>query len=786
MEFNGIKYEILYSNQLTKKNKTWKDGYMTYFQKGNRAYLYDENNKKIDSLYGIRSNPELDEEIKFDKHVVLPQTIIQDAPNINNSIKQNNETNNKKDSEISSKKIPILRKTISKRININNNNNNKMSSKTRSISQLLSLFNPSKTVPQDNENNNEIKESESIEFQDSIDIDDDILFNTNVSEYQLLFRKAIIESIQIELTKLSMKYRSLPFLNEPSYRSNGINYYSECILTRFQPVFLKYKKKNNNCNYLLTLARKEKSSSYSKDDIWVISLNKNFEKNTTFLAKSVFYGPNGNSAVEVEPISKDDIEISKYLTNSKKPIFNVFAIRAININTEEIILSNLKSNITKSSVLPYLLNYSNTMRKKNDKTRFNSPHMASLINEKKISELDEFLDDIIIQYKLNEDQEAVLRTFIESLKIPSKSPITLVHGVFGAGKSLLISIIIFFLYRSYISGFINPKINFKILVSSMTNVAVDRILLYLMEKFDFKNFVRVGSLKKIAKPLLPYAAQISKGNEDIDELNSLLKCDDLSPKEIKYIQETIKKFKKNENRNNIKHSFLIATTCIASSFEILDHTKVPIVILDECSQFIEPLSLLPICRFQSEKLLLVGDPKQLSPTITTNSAYEKDPVNKGLDRTLFERLALSQCTPILLRTQYRVKIKGELLSDKFPILCFVDVNSVGKSQFSSFVNKLEADFIVKSIEKLVEFGVNGEDIGVISLYKGQADLIKSRFAANPADQIKTIQVSTVDAFQGAEKSIIFLSIVKSNSSEFIDSDRRVNLIYSIYYLLIFL
>jgi len=70
------------------------------------------------------------------------------------------------------------------------------------------------------------------------------------------------------------------------------------------------------------------------------------------------------------------------------------------------------------------------MRKKNDKTRFNSPHMASLINEKKISELDEFLDDIIIQYKLNEDQEAVLRTFIESLKIPSKSPITLVHGVF--------------------------------------------------------------------------------------------------------------------------------------------------------------------------------------------------------------------------------------------------------------------------------------------------------------------------------------------------------------------
>ena len=145
----------------------------------------------------------------------------------------------------------------------------------------------------------------------------------------------------------------------------------------------------------------------------------------------------------------------------------------------------------------------------------------------------------------------------------------------------------------------------------------------------------------------------------------MLKCEELSTTEVKYIQETIKKFKKNENRNNIHQSFLIATTCIASSFDILDHTKVPIVILDECSQFIEPLSLLPICRFQSEKLLLVGDPNQLSPTITTNSAYDKDPINKGLERTLFERLALSKCNPILLRTQYRVIIHIPLLNIEY-------------------------------------------------------------------------------------------------------------------------
>lgn len=93
-------------------------------------------------------------------------------------------------------------------------------------------------------------------------------------------------------------------------------------------------------------------------------------------------------------------------------------------------MTNLRLNITKSSILPYLLNFNNTIKKKSNNKRFNSPSMMSLINEKKINEFNEFLDDIIIQYKLNEDQEIVLRSFIDSLKNSSKSPITLVHGVF--------------------------------------------------------------------------------------------------------------------------------------------------------------------------------------------------------------------------------------------------------------------------------------------------------------------------------------------------------------------
>ena len=55
--------------------------------------------------------------------------------------------------------------------------------------------------------------------------------------------------------------------------------------------------------------------------------------------------------------------------------------------------------------------------------------------------------------------------------------------------------------------------NFRILVSSNTNVAVDRVLISLF-KLDFKSFVRVGSLRKISKTILPFTAQQIKSSNE--------------------------------------------------------------------------------------------------------------------------------------------------------------------------------------------------------------------------------------------------------------------------------
>ena len=59
-------------------------------------------------------------------------------------------------------------------------------------------------------------------------------------------------------------------------------------------------------------------------------------------------------------------------------------------------------------------------------------------------------------------------------------------------------------------------------------------------------------------------------------------------------------------------------------------------ILDECSQFIEPLSFLPIARFSARVLIGAGDPKQLPPTLSGKEASEP---SNDLSKTLFSRLA---------------------------------------------------------------------------------------------------------------------------------------------------
>lgn len=154
------------------------------------------------------------------------------------------------------------------------------------------------------------------------------------------------------------------------------------------------------------------------------------------------------------------------------------------------------------------------------------------------------------------------------------------------------------------------------------------------------------------------------------------------------------------------------------------------------------MSMLVLARFQTERALLVGDPLQLPPTLPGTSVKD---VN-GLERTLFERLSTSKYSkPILLRTQYRCHpriaemsnvlfYKKELkhgltehqlspLLTGIPTLSFIQSGGSETQVNISFVNKPEATSIVELVNVLLSKEVDPSEIGVIALYKGQADLI---------------------------------------------------------------
>uniref|UniRef100_A0A8C5L682 5'-3' DNA helicase ZGRF1 n=1 Tax=Jaculus jaculus TaxID=51337 RepID=A0A8C5L682_JACJA len=149
--------------------------------------------------------------------------------------------------------------------------------------------------------------------------------------------------------------------------------------------------------------------------------------------------------------------------------------------------------------------------------------------------------------------------------------------------------------------------------------------------------------------------------------------------------------------------------------------------------------------------------------------------------------------PILLRTQYRCHpaisaiandmfYEGNLMNgiseterspllEWLPTLCFYNVKGVEQiERDNSFHNVAEAAFTLKLIQSLIASGIAGSMIGVITLYKSQMYKV---CAVNYPD-IKAVQVSTVDAFQGAEKEIIILSCVRTRQVGFIDSEKRMN------------
>ncbi|XP_019377530.1 PREDICTED: protein ZGRF1 isoform X2 [Gavialis gangeticus] len=514
----------------------------------------------------------------------------------------------------------------------------------------------------------------------------------------------------------------------------------------------------------LKLSRKEHSSMYSKDDLWVVSKTLNFEPLETFIACSAFFGPSANNEVELLPLKG-------FCPSNWHSNMIVHALLVCNASTELTCLRNMQEyfNPNSLSILQCLL-----------KMPFNTEHANNRVNKRKFippalntkcsmvwgllsSKVTLALaEKMIQQFQLNMDQARALIQIAQMMSSPESSaekeeqqvhPITIIHGVFGAGKSYLLSVVVLFLLQLFESSEVikGPQPTpWKLLIAASTNVAVDRVLLGLLN-LGFEDFIRVGSIRKIAKPILPHSLHAGSGseNEQLKELLALMK-EDLTPIEKIHVRKSIEQHKLGTNKAILQQVRVVGATCAACPFPCMNNLKFPLVVLDECSQMTEPTSLLPIARFQCEKLVLVGDPKQLPPTIQgSESAHEN-----GLEQTLFDRLCLMGHDAVVLRTQYRCH----------PAISAVASDLFYEGNLLDGISEVDRSPLLDWLPTLCFYNVNGAE-QVNNLLSG---------VHSDAHEIKAVQVSTVDAFQGAEKEIIVLSCVRTRQVGFIDSEKRMN------------
>ena len=266
---------------------------------------------------------------------------------------------------------------------------------------------------------------------------------------------------------------------------------------------------------------------------------------------------------------------------------------------------------------------------------------------------------------------------------------------------------------------------------------------------------------------------------------------------------------------------VIASTLVGSSNRLLEGQKFGTLFIDEAAQALEAACWIPIRRVS--RVIFAGDHCQLPPTIKSFAALKA-----GLGKTLMERIVENHPeTVTLLKMQYRMNEEimrfssdwfyGNLVESapevKYRSILDLDIPMtwVDTSQFAEYsdntgdaetpakqlfkeefvgesfgrINKAEAELTLLALEqyfkKIGKTRILDErlDVGVISPYRAQVQylrrLFKKREFFKPYRHL--ISVNTVDGFQGQERDIILISLVRANDEGqigFLRDLRRMN------------
>ncbi|XP_015187685.1 PREDICTED: helicase sen1 [Polistes dominula] len=244
------------------------------------------------------------------------------------------------------------------------------------------------------------------------------------------------------------------------------------------------------------------------------------------------------------------------------------------------------------------------------------------------------------------------------------------------------------------------------------------------------------------------------------------------------------------------------SSCYTNQMESIfggNREKISVCIVDEATQCCEAENLIPLL-LGVNKLILVGDPNQLPATIISQQAKKY-----GLDQSLFFRIQnafqrMKDNPIIMLNTQYRMayaisywpnkffyggKLKNDISKEqKFPFHNYRIFNISSNQNDDKFSNTNEAEFVSNLILcMMVNFNFekweSNISIGVLTPYNNQKRLILEKFNGKiltVPDSIQkrfTIEINTIDRFQGQERDIILMSCVRSNGIGFLSDPQRL-------------
>lgn len=387
--------------------------------------------------------------------------------------------------------------------------------------------------------------------------------------------------------------------------------------------------------------------------------------------------------------------------------------------------------------------------------------------------------------------------------------VAVVHGPPGTGKTTtLVEAVYETLHREN-----------QVMVSAQSNTAVDWIAEKLVDRGI--SVLRIGNPTRVNDKMLAFTYERRfEAHSDYPELWQIRKT----------IREMTGRLRKSgrEDRERLHNQLtklrvratgleiridtelftearVIACTLVGAASRVLERKRFSSLFIDEAAQAIEAACWIAISR--ADRVILAGDHCQLPPTIKCIEA-----ARGGLGRTLLEKVVLHKPETVsLLKIQYRmhedimrfpsrwfyhdeleaapeVKYRGILDFDT-PVSWIdtseLDLQEKAVAEGTGRLNTGEAELLVRELKNYMErIGIRRIleehiDFGVISPYRAQVHYLRHLLKKEPFFRPcrRLITVHTVDGFQGQERDVIMISLVRANEKGqigFLRDLRRMN------------